>query len=289
MGDTERAGAGIFCFLACFVGKDNTMTEWNAIDYNRISTLQEVMAEEEIRRLQLTGAERVLDVGCGDGKVTARIAGLVPRGSVLGVDPSRNMIDYASRHFGSAGANLRFAVADARSMPYRSEFDLVVSFNALHWVAEQEDALRCIQAALKPGGRALLRFVPRENGRAIEYTIEEVRSRSRWAGFFPGFRPPFAHFTPEQYRGMAERSGLVVDHIRVEDGSWDFKSREAFVAFCSATFVEWTRLLPEADRPAFIADVLDHFRASVCPRPGEENIFKFQQMEVALTKPAAHQ
>ncbi len=263
------------------------MTEWSASAYNHISTLQQVMAEKEIRRLELAGGERVLDVGCGDGKVTAEITGLVPRGSVLGVDPSHSMIGFASRHFGPARrANLRFEVADARRLAYRAEFDLVVSFNALHWVPEQEDALRCIRAALKPGGRALLRFVPRGPGWAIEYIIEEVRSRSRWAGFFAGFRPPFAHFTPEQYRAMAERSGLLVRHVLVEDGSWDFQSPQAFIAFCAATFVEWTRKVPESDRPAFIIDVVDHYRAAACPRPGEENVFRFRQMEVALTRPA---
>jgi ubiquinone/menaquinone biosynthesis C-methylase UbiE len=263
------------------------MTEWSASAYNHISTLQQVMAEKEIRRLTLAGGERILDVGCGDGKVTAEIADLVPRGSVLGIDPSHNMIDFASRHYGTdQRPNLRFEVADARRLPYRSEFDLVVSFNALHWVQEQEDALRNMRAALKPGGRALLRFVPREAGWAIEYIIEEVRLRKRWAGFFTGFQPPFAHFTPAQYREMAERSGWLVDHILVENGSWDFQSGEAFAAFCGATFVEWNRKVPEADRPAFIADVLDHYRAAACHRPGEENVFKFQQMEVALTRPA---
>jgi SAM-dependent methyltransferase len=218
--------------------------------------------------------------------VTAEIADLVPRGSVLGIDPSHNMIDFARRHFGTGRrANLRFEVADARRLTYRGEFDLVVSFNALHWVPEQEDALRCIRAALKPGGRALLRFVPREAGWAIEYIIEEVRSHKRWAGFFADFRPPFAHFSPAQYRTLAERSGLLVQDIRVEDGSWDFRSPDAFAAFCGATFVEWIRKVPEPDRPAFIADVLDHYRAAACPRPGEENLFKFQQMEVALTRP----
>jgi trans-aconitate 2-methyltransferase len=266
------------------------MTEWNATAYNHISTLQEVMAEEEIRRLKLTGTERVLDVGCGDGKVTAEIADLVPRGSVVGVDPSRNMIDFAAGHFGPPQhPNLRFETGDARRLPYRAEFNLVVSFNALHWVPEQEDALRSIQAALLPGGQALLRMVPREKGWSIEYIIEEVRVRPRWAGFFTGFRPPFAHFTPQQYRAMAERCELVVDHILVEDGSWDFGSRAAFAAFCAATFVEWTRLLPEADRAAFIADVLDHYRAAACLQPGEENVFKFQQMEVALRKPGNRQ
>jgi ubiquinone/menaquinone biosynthesis C-methylase UbiE len=264
------------------------MTEWNASDYNHISTLQEVMAQQEIRRLQLAGTERVLDVGCGDGKVTARIAALLPRGSVLGVDPSHNMIDFASSHFSTAEhSNLSFRIADARRLAFRNEFDLVVSFNALHWVPEQEEALRSIQQVLKPGGKALLRLVPREPGWAIEYVIEEVRSRPRWAGFFGGFRPPFAHFTPEQYHTFADRSGLGVERILVENGSWDFKSRAAFAAFCQGTFVEWTQRLPEADRPVFITEVLDHYRAAACPAAGEENLFKFQQMEVALVKPPA--
>jgi len=266
------------------------MTEWNATAYNHISTLQEVMAEKEIRLLRLTGAERVLDVGCGDGKVTAEIADLVPRGSVLGVDPSHNMIDFAGSHFGGPKrTNLRFETGDARRLSYRAEFDLVVSFNALHWVLEQEEALRSIENSLRPGGRAVLRFVPREKGWAIEYILEEVRAQPRWAGCFTGFQPPFAHFTPEQYRDMAVGCGLIVDHIVVEDGSWDFRSRAAFAAFCAGTFVEWTRLVPEADRPAFIADVLDHYRAAACPRLGAENVFKFQQMEVALRKPGNRQ
>lgn len=263
-----------------------TMTEWNASDYNHISTLQEVMAAKEIRRLQLTGSERVLDVGCGDGKVTAKIADLVPRGSVLGVDPSHNMIAFACSHFRTPEhANLRFEVADVRRLPYRAEFDVVVSFNALHWVPEQELALSRIAAALNPDGRALLRLVPREQAWSIEYILEEMRSRPRWARYFSGFQPPIAHFTPEQYRHMAEQSGLIVAHIGIEDGRWDFRSRGAFAAFCDATFVEWTRLVPEQDRAVFVADVLDHYRAAACPRPEEANVLKFQQMEVALAKP----
>src|SRR5262249_14069840 len=175
---------------------------------------------------------------CGDAKVTAEIAGLVPQGSVLGVDPSHDMIDFARSHFATpARSNLRFEIADVRCLPYRAEFDLAVSFNALHWVPEQQEALGSIQAALKPGGKALLRFVPREEGWAIEYIYEEVRGHARWARFFRGFRPPFAHFTPQEYRALAERSGLKVDRIVVEDGNWDFGFSGAFTAFCSATFV----------------------------------------------------
>ncbi len=265
------------------------MTEWNASDYNHFSALQKVMAEQELRRLRLTGSERVLDVGCGDGKVTAEIARLVPGGSVLGVDPSHNMIAFASGHFPPiAHANLRFEVADVRQLGFRAEFDLAVSFNALHWVPEQELALSRIRAALKPGGRALLLMVPRQRGAAIEYVLEELRSCPRWERFFPGFRPPIAHFTPEEYRAMAERAGFIVDHIQVEEHSWEFPSRAAFAAFCDATFAEWTRMVHEPDRAAFIEDVLDHYRAAACPGAGEENVLKFVQMEAALVARNPH-
>jgi trans-aconitate 2-methyltransferase len=265
------------------------MTEWHASDYYRQSGLQREMAEEQLSLLTLDGAERILDVGCGDGKITAEIAARVPRGSALGVDPSRDMVAFASSHFGPpTRANLRFEVADVRRLPYRDEFDLVVSFNALHWVPEQGLALGSIRAALKPGGRALLRLVPEGPRKSLEDVIEDVRRRARWADYFPGFQKPYAHFAPEEYRALAERSGFRVLRLHVEDKAWDFKTREAFVAFGLATFVEWTRCLPESEWQAFITEVLDLYQAVAADGPREVNTFKFYQMEVVLT-PAPRQ
>jgi trans-aconitate methyltransferase len=260
------------------------MTEWHASDYYRQSSLQQVMAEEQLRLLTLEGSERILDVGCGDGKVTAEIAARVPRGSVLGVDPSRDMIAFASSHFGPpARPNLRFEVADARRLPYREAFGLVVSFNALHWVPEQAAALGSIRAALRPGGRALLRLVPQGRRKCLEDVIEDVRRQPRWADYFRGLQEPYVHFTPEEYRALAERCGFRVVELRVEDRAWDFKTREAFVAFGRATFVEWTRYLPEREWQAFITEVLDRYQAVAADSPQEAHTFKFYQMEVVLT------
>jgi trans-aconitate methyltransferase len=265
------------------------MTEWHASDYYRQSGLQQAMAEEQLGLLTLEGTERILDVGCGDGKITAEIAARVPRGSVLGVDPSRDMVAFASSHFGPpAQANLRFEVADVRRLPYRDEFDLVVSFNALHWVPEQGVALGSIRAAVKPGGRVLLRLVPKGRRKCLEDVIEDVRQRARWADYFPGFQRPYVHFTPEEYRALAEHYGFRVLRLRVEDKAWDFKTREAFVAFGRATFVEWTRCLPESEWQAFVTDVLDRYQSVAADSPQEVDTFKFYQMEVVLT-PAPRQ
>src|SRR4051794_39329817 len=117
------------------------MTEWNAELYRERSSLQQAMAAEVLQALDLTSAERVLDVGCGDGRITAEIARRVPNSYVVGVDASSNMIELASQKI---SPHLRFEIADARSLPFHHEFDLVVSFNALHWIQEQELALACI-------------------------------------------------------------------------------------------------------------------------------------------------
>src|SRR5262245_25338187 len=172
------------------------MTEWDASQYDRISGLQRVMAEEVLSLLDLTSAKRILDVGCGNGKVTAEIASRVPRGTVVGVDASAEMIAFAASHFEpSVRPNLRFEVADARRLPFRNEFDLVVSFNALHWVREQDQILRSIRSAMKPDGVAQLRLVPAGERKSLENVIEETRLSSNWARYFQGFSDPYLHLT----------------------------------------------------------------------------------------------
>jgi trans-aconitate 2-methyltransferase len=81
---------------------------------------------------------------------------------------------------------------------------------------------------------------------------------------------------------MAERNGFRVLRVNTRDNAWDFGSRAAFSAFSAVGCVEWTRRLPEADRPEFINDVLDRYRAAVAEGSGEENTFKFYQMDISL-------
>ena len=87
---------------------------------------------------------------------------------------------------------------------------------------------------------------------------------------------------------MAKKSGLQVVRLSVEDKAWDFKTRDAFVAFAQATFVEWTQHLPKDEWHPFITDVLDRYQSVAADGPSEQNTFKFYQMQVVLT-PAAPQ
>jgi trans-aconitate 2-methyltransferase len=257
------------------------MTEWNASEYARISTLQAAMAEEVLASLDLKGNERVLDVGCGNGKTTAEIAARVPEGEVVGVDASAEMIAFAAAQ-GAIHPNLQFAVADARKLPYQYEFDLVVSFNALHWIPDQDHALRSIRGTVKDTGLAQLRLVPKRQRKSLEDVLEETRRSSRWSSYFHSFRDPYLHLTPEQYGELAKQNGFEVRRIRVEAKVWDFQSRAAFLAFGGVTFVEWSQHLPQSERLNFATDVLDRYQGVACDAPGEENFFRFYQMDITL-------
>jgi len=258
------------------------MTEWNASEYNRRSALQKWLADKSLAGLDLRGSERVLDVGCGDGKITAEIAERLPGGSVVGVDSSTRMIEFAREHFVADHANLGFAVADAVCLFYRDAFDLVVSFNALHWVADQAAALRCIRDAMHPTGRSLLQLVSKGVRKSLEDVIEETCADPRWSRYFVDYHQPYLHMTPEAYRRLAESCGLRVDHVDVALEAWDFGSPEAFADFGAVTFVEWTRRIPAAEQRDFIADALDRYRRVGDGSAADAAVFHFYQMRIAL-------
>lgn len=263
------------------------MTEWNAAAYDRIDGLQRAMASEVLDRLTLGGGERVLDLGCGDGKISAAVAERLATGSVLGVDASREMIAFATGHFAASHPNLAFAVADARRLAYQAAFDLVVSFNALHWVQEQDAALGGIWRALRPGGIARLRLVSAGPRRSLEDVIEETAHGPRWGAAFAGAARPYLHLEPDAYAAAAARQGFAVESVDRAEHAWDFGSAAAFEAFARATFVEWTRRLPATERNAFIGDVLAAYRPVAGNRPDEAHCFRFYQMDVVARRPPA--
>jgi trans-aconitate 2-methyltransferase len=260
------------------------MTEWKPSEYARISGLQHAMAEEVLSLLDLRGSERVLDIGCGNGKTTSEIAARVPAGSVTGVDFSADMVAFARANYEATHSNLKFEVADARRLRFESQFDLVVSFNALHWIPEQALALRSIHTALKQGGLAQLRLVPKGERKSLEDVLEETRLSPRWQQYFQTFHDPYLHLTPEQYSDLATQNGFEVSSLHTQAKAWDFESREAFHAFGNVTFVEWTQHIPEGERPAFIEDVLDRYQGVAEDQSGEENFFRFYQMDILLAR-----
>ena len=252
------------------------VTDWDGVEYRRVSSLQQWLADRALRDLDLSGVRSLIDIGCGDGRITAEIAARVPGATVVGLDASPRMIAAAATTPGSEA--VRYEVGDVLTMAYVDDFDCAVSFNALHWVVDQAAALSRIAAALHRPGRALLVLVGGGERPSLERVAMEVTGTIAWRAAFSGFSPPFVHPTADELGATARSAGLTVVDQTVEDLSWDFGTTEAFTAWCAVGFGAWTDRLPEAARDDFVRDVVDAYRAAT----GSSSVFRFMQLRSTL-------
>jgi trans-aconitate 2-methyltransferase len=251
------------------------MTDWQGSEYRRVNSLQQWLAARALVALDLEGVRSLLDVGCGDGRITAAIAERIPDAKVVGIDPSPGMISVAP-----VSTGVSFQVGDVGSMAFVDAFDAVVSFNALHWALDQEQALMRIAAALRRPGWALLVLVCAGERPSLELVAMQVAAGEAWRRYFSGFAPPFVHPRVTTWSDTARSCGLDVDSVVVDDLSWDFGSTDAFIAWCTVGFGAWTSRLPTRSRTAFVTDVAAAYEAAT----GSSQIFQFMQLRAKLIK-----
>lgn len=256
------------------------MADWDGAGYEQISDLQRTIAGRTLASLRLEGDERVLDVGCGDGYLTKHVAARLSTGSATGIDASRRMIAVARERPDPPEARLAFLVASADALPFRPLFDLVVSFNALHWVLDSGAALRSIAGAARSGGRVLLQLVCAGPRPSLEHVAMQVSRSSRWGHRFEDFTAPYVHVDPTAYLALARECGLEVITSDVRDEVWRFGDADAFRAWCAVGFADWTARLPGAERADWVADVADRYTAAT----GDPTLFRFYQLVVELRR-----
>jgi trans-aconitate methyltransferase len=236
--------------------------KWDASEYARNSTAQQSWALSLIDSLGLAGSETVLDIGCGDGKVTAEIARRVPRGAVVGVDSSAEMIALAGSQFPPARCpNLSFQVADALSLPFEERFDIAFSNAALHWVKDQRAVLRTAAASLKHGGRVLFQMGGRGNAEEIIAIASRMLESGAWRSFFEGFEFPWGFYAPEDYGPWCREAGLAVPRVELLTREMAQKGIDGLSGWIRTTWMPYTERLPEKLREAFIREAAESYAA----------------------------
>lgn len=260
------------------------MHQWDPKDYARSSGAQQSWAEELIGRLHLAGDERILDIGCGDGRVTAALAERVPKGSVVGVDSSTEMIEFASEQYADRKPKLTFLVMDAGGLSFRNEFDVVFSNAALHWVEDHVPVVQGIADALRPGGRALLSMGGKGNVADTVVVARALTQEPRWAEYFEDWFFTYAFHAPENYRTWLADAGL--EPLRVELVPKDMvHTPEQFAAWIRTTWIRYTQRVPEDRREEFVEALVARY-VERCPLDAEGLVHtQMVRLEVQITKP----
>lgn len=185
---------------------DGGQVRWNASDYHQHASAQTGWGRDVHERLGLRGDERLVDLGCGDGRLTAELAARVPRGRILGIDADPEMIAFARAHHG--GDSVEFVLGDARSFSLGRRADLIVSTACLHWVEDQTAVLACCRAHLDPGGRVFFQMGGRGNCAELVTAARAVADRPRWARWLLPFSHPWHFHGPEVFRELLPRCGF---------------------------------------------------------------------------------
>jgi trans-aconitate 2-methyltransferase len=259
---------------------------WNPADYHDNASAQTQWAEELISRCQIMGTERVLDMGCGDGRITAGIARQVAGGSATGLDLSREMVAYARKAFpAEAVQNLSFVRGDITSLPFGSVFDMVVSNSALHWIPDQQGVLAEVSRVLRPGGRLLVQMGGKGNAAAILAVFSELMQDSSWKGYFGDFPLPYVFCSPGEYRDWLDDAGLDPLTVRLTDKDMAQKGSDGLAGWIRTTWHPYLERIPGCRKEEFITEICSRYLARHPPNHEGMVHVAMVRLEVEAEKP----
>ena len=195
----------------------SAVREWNSTVYHRLSGPQVNWGKKVLSRLNLRGDERVLDAGCGTGRLTADLLQALPHGHVVAIDLSQNMLNSAREHLSPGfGTRLNLVVSDLLHLPLRRSFDVVVSTAAFHWVLDHDRLFRNLHDVLVPGGCLEAQCGGGPNIKRLRDRANALAATSRFAPYFSGFREPWLYEDAEGAAATLRRAGFVAVETWVE-------------------------------------------------------------------------
>ena len=175
--------------------------------------------------------------------------------------------------------NLYFVEGAVETLDQVDDVDLIVSFNALHWVSDHRTALARMRRALRRNGRALLQFVCDGDRPSVEDVAAEVAARPAYSRWLSMVGPPYHHAAESVFLGEARDAGFEVTRSHVEDLAWDFEDAGRLREWLRVGFSSWLGPLPEGElRDGFLDDVVLEYAAVV----GSASVVRFLQLRVEL-------
>lgn len=215
------------------------MTDWDATRYHRVSEPQFDWGQRVIARLKPAAGERILDLGCGTGRLTQEIlrAAGGDRLRVIGLDRSGSMLAVARADPAGPETSIRYVQADGAALPFARAFDAVFSAATLHWIHDHPAVFRSVAGALDAGGR----FVAQCGGKGnLQHMLEHttaIAADPPYREHFAGWRDPWNFADAETTAARLAAAGLTDVETWLEESPVDLATPDRYADFVSVVCI----------------------------------------------------
>jgi trans-aconitate 2-methyltransferase len=232
--------------------------EWNATLYHHISAPQVSWGKKVLARVKLRGDERVLDAGCGTGRLTHDLLEALPCGHVVALDVSENMLDAARAYLEpDFGSRVEFSRCDLIELPFECEFDLIFSTASFHWVLDHDRLFRNLYRALRPRGSLIAQCGGGNNLARLLARVGRLIESPAYAKQFVGYRFPWEFSDAETATNRMRRAGFEQVETSLEEAPTKFETASEFQRFVESVILHrHLERLPQAElRQNFLAEL----------------------------------
>jgi trans-aconitate methyltransferase len=263
----------------------NLQNAWKAEECTETLTSQFDCAKKLIAKLKLKGTESVIDIGCGDGKITALLASYLPHGKVVGVDSSEEMIALARKSFPHCHhPNLTFLRMDARELTFRQQFDIAFSSAVLHWIIDHQTVLAGVSECLDKNGKLLFQMAGKGNAQDILAVVQELISEEDSAPYFKNFTFPYGFYGPEEYNDWLREAGLKPERIELSPKIMKLHGKDGLANWIRTVWRPFTERVPPSLRDTFINEIAERYLAAYPADSTGTVHVKMIRLEVQATK-----
>lgn len=229
---------------------DGAPNRWDTDSYDGDHSFVFEYGEGVLELLEPRAGERILDLGCGTGHLTAQIADA--GAEVTGLDASREMVTQARETY----PDCEFVQADARTVTVEEPFDAVFSNAALHWIQDQDAVLESIADALVPGGRFVAELGGAGNVATVVDAVRDVAAEHGYEVTNPWYFP-----TIGEYATKLESRGIETQYATLFDRPTELENGDVGLAAWLGMFGDGLlRQVPEDERSTVVSAVESRLR-----------------------------
>jgi len=195
--------------------------DWDGQFYQDNSAVQFDLGIRAMNKLKLEGNESLLDIGCGNGKLTIELAKRLPNGNITAIELSKDMIKQAKINFEKEGIdNVRIVNMNMNDIDFRNQFDLVFSNSAIHYVKDLGVTYKAIYDALKKNGQIIIQTLLREMS-YVTSSIKDIIQLDEFKEYFQGFQMLWNSLSINQTKRILEK--INFKDIDIEPYKKNFK------------------------------------------------------------------